>query len=124
MKIKILGVVCFTLVATLAMAQMDPLSGTWTGDWGPSARDRNDVTVELKWDDGKLSGVVNPGPNAVELMNASFDADTGMVKMEAEAPGRGGTYHYMIEGKVEGNTMTGSWNHDNRTGDFTITKGM
>ena len=125
MKMRILGVACFALVATFAVAQMDPLSGTWTGDWGPSARDRNEVTVELKWDDGKLTGVVNPGPNAVELMSASFDPETGVVKMEAEAPGRrGGTLHYMIEGKLEGNTMTGTWNHDDRNGDFKITKGM
>ena len=124
MKMRILGVACFALFATFAIAQMDPLSGTWTGDWGPSPGDRNEVTVELKLDGGKLTGVVNPGQNAVELMNASFDPETGVVKMEAEAPGRGGTFHYMIEGKLEGNTLTGTWNHDNRDGDFKITKGM
>jgi len=43
--------------------------------------------------------------------------------MEADAKGRGGqTIHYVIDGKVEKNTMTGSWNHDNRKGDFKITK--
>ena len=44
----------------------DPLSGTWTGDWGPSTQDRNQVTVELKWDGKILTGNVNPGPTAVE----------------------------------------------------------
>ena len=125
MKMRILGVACFALVATFAVAQMDPLSGTWTGDWGPSAMDRNEVTLELKWDGHALSGVVNPGPNAIELMNASFNAGTGMFTAECEAPGRGGaTYHYKIEGKLEGNTLSGSWNHDDRNGDFKITKGM
>ena len=28
-------------LATSALAQSDPLSGTWKGDWGPSASDRN-----------------------------------------------------------------------------------
>jgi hypothetical protein len=28
----------------------------------------------------------------------------------------------MINGKVENDTMTGSWNHDNRKGDFKISK--
>src|SRR5262249_4871963 len=51
----------------------DPLSGTWVGDWGPSASDRNQVTVELKWDGKTLTGNVNPGPNAVPLDKASFD---------------------------------------------------
>jgi hypothetical protein len=124
MKVRILGLVCFLMVATLAMSQMgDPLSGSWSGDWGPSPRDRNDVTLELKWDGHELSGTVNPGPNAIALTSASFDPETGMVKMSAEAPGRrGATYQYSIEGKLEGDAMSGTWNHDNNEGDFKITK--
>jgi len=101
----------------------DPLSGTWTGDWGPSERDRNQATVELKWDGETLTGTVNPGPNAVEIKNATFDPQSGVIHMEADATSRRGSQiHYMIDGKVEGNTMTGTWNHDNRKGDFKITK--
>ncbi|PYS54228.1 MAG: hypothetical protein DMG13_09170 [Acidobacteria bacterium] len=100
-----------------------PLTGTWTGDWGPSPTDRNNVTVELKWDGKSLTGTVNPGPNAVALQKSTFDAKTGAVHMEADAKSYGGrTVHYLIDGKVSGNTMTGSWNHDNRKGDFKITK--
>ena len=60
---------CFAVAAIGAGRPMvaDPLSGTWTGDWGPSASDRNPVTVELKWDGTVLTGTVNPGPNAVVL---------------------------------------------------------
>jgi hypothetical protein len=36
--------------------------------------------------------------------------------------GGGKDIHYVIDGKVENNTMTGSWNHDNRKGDFKIMK--
>ena len=101
----------------------DPLSGTWTGDWGPSAMDRNQVTVELKWDGKNLTGTVNPGPNAVELKKATFDSQTGVIHFEADAASRrGGTFHYIIDGKVEDGKMTGSWGHDNRKGDFKITK--
>ena len=107
-----------------APASGDPLSGTWSGDWGPSAANRNDVTLELMWDGTNLSGTVNPGPNAVQLIKTSFNPDTGVVTMEADAQGRGGAVvHYVIEGKVEGGTISGTWNHDNRTGDFKITKG-
>lgn len=106
-----------------AAAAADPLSGTWVGDWGPSPGHRNQVTVELKWDGQKLTGTVNPGPNAVELQKTSFDASTNAVHMEADAKSRrGDTIHYVIDGKVEGDTMTGSWSHDNRKGDFKITK--
>jgi len=110
------------IVALNAFAQ-DPISGTWTGDWGPSAADRNQVTVELKRDDQALTGTVNPGANAVALKNCTFDSKTGAVHMEADTKNRrGNDIHYVIDGKVAGDTMTGSWNHDNRKGDFKITK--
>ena len=101
-------------------AASDPLTGAWSGDWGPSEQNRTPVTVDLKWDGANLSGTVNPGPNAIELTKASFKPDTGAITMEADAPGHGG--HYTIQGKVKGNTMTGTWGRDNGSGDFTITK--
>ena len=43
--------------------------------------------------------------------------------LEADATGRGGNQvHYVIDGKLENGAMTGTWNHDNRKGDFKITK--
>jgi hypothetical protein len=34
----------------------------------------------------------------------------------------GGTVHFMIDGKIDKNTMIGTWNHDSRKGDFKLTK--
>ena len=105
-------------------ASADPLTGTWKGDWGPSASHRNQVILELKSDGTALTGTVNPGPDAVPLTKGSFNKDTGMVTMEADAKGHDGkAVHYTIEGKVEGTSMSGSWNHDDKKGDFKITKG-
>ncbi len=118
-------VVCLLLAVSAFARQSggDPLSGTWVGDWGPSAADRNQVTVELKWDGKALSGTVNPGPNAVALQKATFDSKTTAVHFEADAKGRSGNViHYTIDGKVDKATMTGSWSHDERKGDFKITK--
>jgi hypothetical protein len=125
---KTLSMVCIILclgIASFAVTTSgaDPLTGTWTGDWGPSASDRNPVTVELKWDGKVLTGTVNPGPNAVALQKCTFDPATGAIHMEADAKSRrGADIHYVIDGKVEGNTISGSWGHDNRKGDFKITK--
>ena len=102
----------------------DVLSGTWTGDWGPSPRDRNAVVVELAWDGATLSGQVNPGPNAVELTVAAFDPATNLVTMEADAESFQGPVHYVIEGTLDGNMISGSWGHDDVQGDFTITMGL
>jgi len=131
MKMRFFPIACLMIclaVAGSAIAQTkgaaDPISGTWTGDWGPSANDRNQVTVELKFDGKALTGKVNPGANEVMLSKSTFDPKTGVVHMEADAknPRGGAIVHYVIEGKLAGNAMTGSWNHDNRKGDFKITK--
>jgi hypothetical protein len=128
MKLRVfafLGLVSCLLIVGSVLAQSDPLSGTWSGDWGPSAADRNDVTLQLKWDGKALTGNVTGGTNVtspIPLSKTSFDPKTGAVHMEADASTRRGAVHYVIDGKLDKNTMTGSWNHDNRKGDFKITK--
>jgi hypothetical protein len=114
---------CLLMTVSIFAQQPDPLTGTWKGDWGPSARDRNPVTVQLKWDGKALTGTVNPDSGPIQLQKSTFNAGTGAVHMEAMAPGRGGSmYHYVIDGKLDKGAMTGSWNHDNVKGDFKITK--
>jgi hypothetical protein len=117
--------VCFLAVSAgfARQAGNDPLTGNWVGDWGPSTFDRNMVEVQLKWDGMVLTGLVNPGPNAVTLSKTAFDPATGTVHMEANAKGaRGQDVHFIIDGKVDKSIMSGSWQHDNRKGDFKITK--
>ena len=107
----------------VSSAGSDPLTGTWTGDWGPTPDHRNTVALELTWDGSTLSGTVNPGPEAIALSAGSFDAAQNIVTIEAEAQNfRGETVHYSIEGQIDGDTMTGSWNHDDQAGDFSIRK--
>ena len=128
--VSVFSLIACVLLAITAFAQAgaDPLSGTWTGDWGPSAQDRNRVDVDLKFDGKALTGVVKstqPQRPDVTISNSSYDAATKTVKMEAEAknPRSGEAVKYVITGKVEGATITGSWNHaGGRTGDFKLTK--
>src|SRR5688572_13145689 len=106
-----------------ASSTPDPLSGTWSGDWGPSESHRNPVTLELKWDGTNLGGTVNPGPNSVPLTKAAFTPDTGTVTMEASAPGRGAEkVDFIIEGKLTDGVMTGTWVHDDKKGDFKVAR--
>ena len=106
-------------------AAADPLTGTWTGNWGPTQDQRNPVTVALKWDGTNLSGTVNPGPEAVAITKGSFAPDTGMVMLEAfgNSTGNGKMIHYTVEGKLVEGTITGTWIDDDKKGDFKITKG-
>src|ERR1044072_200228 len=90
----------------------DPVTGTWTGDWGPSASDRNQVEVDLKFDGKALTGNVKPPhKKPIAIQKGTSDAKTGVVHMEADAPGRGGApVHFIIDGKLDKTVMSGSWN--------------
>src|SRR5579883_3391441 len=121
MNTRFLCLILLVLIAVPAFAQ-DAVTGTWSGTWGPSARDRNDVTLALKWDGKSLTGNVTGGENVVQplpVQKATFDAKTGAIHMEVETKDRyGRNVRFIIDGKVDKGTMSGSWNHDNREGDF------
>jgi len=130
MRRKILTLFC--LAAWVAMvpafaqekAGTDPISGKWSGDWGPSKFDRNPVTVDFKLNGKTITGNVNSEGKVVPIKNGTFDAKTNAIHMEADASGPGDRIvHFVIDGKLaDGNTLTGTWNHDTRKGDFKITK--
>ncbi|HLH31139.1 MAG TPA: hypothetical protein VKY31_08045 [Terriglobia bacterium] len=109
----------------------DPLTGTWIGDFGPAFYDRNTISLELKWDGSNLTGSVKPGTPGARMYrnfsgfpieNASFDPRTGTVKFEAMYQPKG--RRYIIEGKVSGSTLTGTWTRpdEKRDGDFKLTR--
>ena len=101
----------------------DPLSGTWTGQWGPTPSRQTDVTVALKWDVTTLHGTVDPDRMPFELSKASFDPKTNSITMELDGPNsRGQTVHYVIEGKVSGNAMSGTFDRAGEKGTFKIRK--
>ena len=132
MRVRTLSVICLLACLAVAIPMLaqqrsgtDPVTGTWSGDWGPNQADRNQVTVDLKLEGTAVTGVVKTTNRPeVPLSRGTFDATARTVKMEAEAknPRSGANVKYIIEGKLEGNTLTGSWNHDTTKGDFKLTK--
>jgi len=98
-----------------------PPGGKWSGDYGPDAERREPITLDLRWEDLNLRGVVHAGPRSIDLTKVSFKADTGAIIMEFDAQGNNGqNVHYVIDGKVEGDSMSGTWTHDNQQGDFRL----
>ena len=114
---------CLTSCTSKIAVSNDAPSGTWSGDYGPDADRRDPITVDLHWEDTNLRGAVRAGPRSLPLTKASYQRDTGAISMEFDAQGNNGrTVHYMIDGKVAGNTMSGTWSHDEQHGDFKVTK--
>src|SRR5262245_11815936 len=115
-------VIALAVLSLTAHSVEDPLTGRWTGNWGPTPSHRHAVVLELKWDGKTLKGTINPGANAFKLQRVSFDPNTGSVHMEVDAGSMGHRFHYVIEAKVEGGLMFGTWHHTKLQGDFRLSK--
>jgi len=124
LKILCLTIVLFTLVSCSSQpaASNNAPSGKWSGEYQLSADRTEPISVDLNWENENLRGVVHAGARSLPLTKATFKPDTGAIIMEFDTEGNGRTVHYVIDGKVNANSMTGTWTHDDQHGDFRVTK--
>jgi hypothetical protein len=119
-------VIAACLCASSAAGQEGhPLTGTWTGDWGPTAADRRHVTVALEWDGKNVTGTINPGPNAAQVRAVAIDVATWTVKIDAQGPGN--IARVVIDGKLANigsanRTLTGTWTEGPSTSAITLSR--
>jgi hypothetical protein len=111
-------------VAMLGLAQEGhPLTGTWTGDWGPSATQRNHLTIVMNWDGSNVTGIINPGPDSVPIASVFLDVTNWTVRIEADAKDG----KISAEGRLEDiasphRKLTGTWRQGTAKGDFRISR--
>ena len=122
-------VVAVLAVSANAFAQFGhPLKGSWSGDWGTSASNRQHVVLNLNWDGKALSGVINPGANGVTLTTATLDPATWMVHLVGDGKdASGAAVHIVVDGKVENlgafqRFITGTWTQGSQKGTFKVTR--
>jgi hypothetical protein len=106
---------------TLAAQEGHPLVGTWHGDWGPRPQDRTDVTFVIQWDGKTISGIINPGLDAMKIENATLDVNGWKVHFEANAKGT----RVIVDGTLQDITsvrrsIVGTWTQGAVKGDFKI----
>ena len=94
----------------------DKLSGKYSGVAKNDQLGEIPLTVQLKNDNGKLSGTMEI-PNGVANITSGTYAD-GKVTMKFDAGGQEGT----INGTVDGDKITGKWELAGQTGTFELKK--
>jgi len=104
------------------------MTGTWAGDWGASATQRNHLTLIMNWDGKNVTGVINPGPDSIQLGSVYLDVTNWMVRIEADTKdATGKAVHVSAEGKLEDissphRKITGSWQQGTVKGDFRLVR--
>jgi hypothetical protein len=119
---------CVALVVPVFAQEGHPLTGTWSGDWGSTATDRNHLTIVMNWDGKSVTGTINPGPDAVTIGGVYLDVASWTVRIEADGKDRSGNpARVTAEGKLEDlgsahRKIVGTWQQGTTKGDFRITR--
>jgi hypothetical protein len=120
----------YVLLASPLLAQEGhPAKGTWVGYWGPTEMQTR-LVITMDYDGKNVTGVVNPGANAIPIKVARLDITPGTppskpgelpgeptfkVHIEAEAKdAKGSPVTIVADGTMQetglpNRTITGSW---------------
>jgi len=118
--------ICVLLAAAASAQEGHPLTGTWTGDWGPSAAQRTHLKLVMSWDGKQVTGTINPGPDAAALSSVVLDVTNWTVRIEADAKDASGKVtHVSAEGKIDDlasahRKLSGTWMQGSAKGDFRL----
>ena len=126
--------VCLLFVAAMAVPTLAqegyPLSGTWSGDWGPTPKeaDRRHTTLVLTWDGKAVQGQVDPGPDMAKVRVATLDTTKWTVRMEYDLKDKSGKpVPFIVTGTLQNpasrknRTIVGTFTHGPMKGDFKVT---
>jgi len=130
MRNAVAGLVGFVLALSVfaaAAQEGHPLTGTWSGDWGPGAAQRTHITMVMIWDGKTISGTINPGPDAIPVDTIGLDVTNWTVRFEADAKSASGPVRINAEGRLDDiasahRTITGTWRQGTAKGDFKLTR--
>lgn len=113
-------------LAPLLAQEGHPLKGSWIGVWESNAQHGNDVLVVMNWDGKRISGVINPGTDNIEIDQATLEPNGWKVHIEANAKDKqGGALRYIIDGTIQQLEMPnryiiGTWQSQKGRGKFEI----
>jgi len=122
---RILLAVLLVVACVAAKAQEGfPLDGTWRGERQAPGAAPVTIVMVLQWDGQKVTGIINPGPRALQLVDAKLIPDGWKVTLAATtaagAPiafegvlGELGAYHRSI---------SGTWTEGGRTYDVRMVR--
>jgi hypothetical protein len=114
-------------VFTATAQEGHPLTGTWSGDWGPGAAQRTHITMVMTWDGKTISGTINPGPDAIPVAAIALDVTKWTIRFEADAKSASGSVRIAAEGRLDDiasahRTISGTWQQGTTKGDFKLTR--
>ena len=115
----VLAAACVLFTVFMRAQEGHPLTGTWAGGWGPAGAQRTHITMVMNWDGKAITGLINPGPDAIPLTAVSVDWGTWTVRIDAKGIAAEGRFDDIGSPHRR---IVGSWNQGGTKGDFTLTR--
>jgi hypothetical protein len=126
LSLSIFVALCLSVAASAWGQEGHPLKGSWIGVWESNQAHGDDIVVILDWDGSKISGMINPGTDNIEIAAATLDPEDWSIHLEADAVGNdNGALHYVIDGTIRdlelpNRYIVGSWRSQSGRGNFEI----
>jgi hypothetical protein len=127
---RVLAIAAVLAVPATISAQFGhPLKGQWSGGYGKSQENR--LLMNFEWDGKELSGVINPGPNAITIKKTEIDyTDPTAWKVKLQGEGKDATGKAVtvtVDGTLENigvyyKVFRGTWTQNGQKGDFLVTR--
>jgi hypothetical protein len=94
-----------------------PLDGTWRGQRPGPAKTPITLVMVLQWDGQKVTGVINPGPDAIQIGDAQLIPEGWRVSVHARtAAGKPIEFEGVLSELGSYNrSITGTWSEGGRT---------
>ena len=125
----LVGLTVLTAAVRMPAQEGHPLTGTWSGDFGPNAKDRIQVTLILTLEGKNITGYANPGPNKIPIKTITVDsAKQWSVHFETDAKDAAcNMAHFTADGKFDlaklgsyHRTIAGTYQFGSTKGDFKL----
>ena len=106
------------LLSTVSAQEGHPVKGSWIGEWEGNALGES-ILMVMDWDGQKITGVINPGTDDLQISSATLNPDDWTIHIEAG--------DYVIDGKfnrleLPNRSITGTWKGDNDSGNIGIVR--
>ena len=123
-----LASLCIFFMPVSASGQLGhPAKGSWSGYWEHDSTERRRALVVLDWVDNEITGVINPGRNAVPIIRGELNVTSWTLTIEAEmAIADGPSGRFIATGKLEnlgswsGRRYSGTYRHGQESGTFVL----
>jgi len=108
------------MLSVIAVAQEGhPLKGSWIGEWSGNTTHGEFVLLVMDWDGEKVTGMINPGTDNMDIESVDLDPSDWSVEIKA-----GG---YTIDAEIQSlelpsRSLVGTWRSSNGRGDFEIVR--